>query len=88
MLADLLASPVEEGSAYPLWNTLGNDGNGFDLRALHQLHSRAVDGAGGGEVDNGINIGVFGHGLGDVLVDGQEGFAGSPVPEGLIDVQM
>lgn len=65
---------------YSLGDTLSNDGNGTDLGALHQLHGGAVDGTGRGEVDNGVNVRVLGHGLGDVLVDGEESLAGTPVP--------
>ena len=49
------------------------------MRALHQLHGRAVDGTGRGKVDDGVDIGVFSHGLGDILVDRKEGLAGAPV---------
>lgn len=65
---------------YSLGDTLSNDGNGADLRALHELHGGAVDGTGRGEVDNGVNVRVLGHGLGDILVDGEKSLAGTPVP--------
>lgn len=64
---------------YALWHTLGDDGNGADLGELHELHGGAVDGAGRGKVDDGVDVGVLGHGLLDVLVDGEQGLAGSPV---------
>lgn len=64
---------------YALRNTLGDNGNGLDLRVLHQLESRAVDGTRRGKVDNDINVGMLGHGLLDLLVDGEEGLAGAPV---------
>lgn len=65
--------------AYPLWHTLSNDGDRLDLGVLHELHRRAVDTSGRGEVDNNIDVRVLGHGLGDLLVDRQESLAGSPV---------
>ena len=68
------------GLSYPLRNTLCNDGNRPDLGALHQLHGGAVDGTRGGEVDDGVDVRVFGHGFGDILVDGEEGLAGAPIP--------
>lgn len=72
---------IGSGRTHPLGNTLGDNGNGLDLGAFHQLHGRGVDGAGRGEVDDGVNIGVLRHGLGNVLVDGEESLAGAPVPE-------
>lgn len=66
-------------STYTLGDTLSNDSNRADLRAVHELHGGAVDGAGGGKVDDGVDVGVLGHGLLDVLVDGEEGLAGTPV---------
>ena len=62
-----------------LGDTLGDDGDGADLGAVHQLHGGGVDGTGGGEVDDSVNVGVLGHGLLDILVDGKEGLAGAPV---------
>lgn len=67
------------GQTYALGDTLSNDGNGLDLGELHQLHSGGVDTSGGGEVDDDVDVGVLGNGLGDLLVDGQESLAGSPV---------
>lgn len=64
---------------YTLGDTLGNDGNGADLGEVHQLHGGAVDGTGGSEVDDGVNVRVLGNGLLDVLVDGKKGLAGAPV---------
>ena len=49
------------------------------MREFHQFHGRAVDGSGGGKVDNSIDIRVFGNGLADVLVDWQQSLAGTPV---------
>jgi len=62
-----------------LRDTLSNNGNGADLGAVHQLHRGAVHGAGRGKVDDGVDVGVLGHGLLNILVDGQEGLAGAPV---------
>lgn len=67
------------GITYTLGNTLGNNGDGADLGVLHQLHGGGVDGARRGEVDNGVNVGVLGHGLLNILVDGKESLAGTPV---------
>lgn len=67
-------------NTYSLRDTLSNDGNRLDLGVLHQFHGGLVHGTRGSEVDNGVNICVLGHGLADVLVDGQQGLAGSPVP--------
>ncbi len=39
---------------------------------------RAVDAPRRGEVDHDVNVGVLGHGLGHLLVDGQQGLAGAP----------
>lgn len=71
---------ISNQTTYSLRNPLGNDGNGFDLRALHQLHGGTVDGAGRREVDDGVDIRMFRHGFGDVLIDGKEGLVGAPVP--------
>ena len=49
------------------------------MGAFHQLHGGAVDGTRGSKVDDGVNVWVLGHGLGDILVDGKEGLAGAPV---------
>lgn len=65
--------------AYPLWHTLGDDGNSLELGVLHQLHGGAVDTSGRGEVDNHVNVGVLGGGLVNLLVDRQESLAGAPV---------
>ena len=64
---------------YSLRDTLCNNGNRLDLGAFHQLHGGAVDGTRGSKVDDGVNVWVLGHGLGDILVDGEEGLAGTPV---------
>jgi len=65
--------------AYPFRNALGDDGDTLDLGELHELHGGAVDGAGRGEVDDGVDLGVLLHGLLDRLVNGKEGLGGSPV---------
>ena len=67
------------GVTHSFGNTFSNDGNGLDLRVLHELDGGAVDTSGGSKVDNGVNVRVLGHGLVDLLVDGQQGLAGSPV---------
>jgi len=67
-------------TTYTLGNTLGNDGNRLDLGELEELHCRLVYGSRRGEVDDGVDICVLGNGLADVLVDGQQSLAGSPVP--------
>lgn len=64
---------------YSLWNTLSNDCNGLDLGVLHELHGRAVDASGRSKIDDDVNVGVLGHGLVRLLVDGQQGLAGAPV---------
>ena len=66
-------------STYSLGHALSDDGDGLDLGELHELHGGAVDAAGRGEVDDGVDIAVLGHGLLDGLVDGQQGLAGAPV---------
>lgn len=71
---------AKKSETHSLGDTLSNDGNGLDLGEFHQLHGGLVDGTRRGEVDNGVNVGVLGDGLADVLVDGQKSFAGSPVP--------
>lgn len=78
MLVLFRALCLEE--TYSLRDTLGNDGNGSDLRKLHQFHRRAVDGSGGGEVDDCVDIAVLGESLFDILVDREQGLASSPVP--------
>lgn len=82
ILVLFIASCLEE--TYSLRDTLGDDGNGSDLRKLHQFHGRAVDGSGGSEVDDGVDIAVLGESLFDILVDRKEGLAGSPVPLQLV----
>lgn len=49
------------------------------MRELHQFHGGGVDRSGRGKVHNGINIGVLGYGLADVLVHWQQRLAGTPV---------
>jgi hypothetical protein len=71
---------VDGNKTYPLGDTLGDNGDGLNLRVLHQLHGGAVDGTGGGKVHNGVNVWVLGHGLGDILVDRKESLTGTPVP--------
>lgn len=66
-------------TTYTLGDTLSNDSNGADLGELHQLHGGLVDGTGRGEVDDGVDVGVLGESLLGVLVDRQEGLAGTPV---------
>lgn len=68
-----------QNKTYSLGNTLCNDGNGLDLRELHQFHGGAVDTSGGSKVDHDIDVGVLGNGLVDLLVDGQQSLAGAPV---------
>lgn len=77
----LLLGDVENLTCTPLGDTLSNDGNGLDLRELHELHGGLVDGTGRGEVDNGVDVGVLGHGVGSGLVDREEGLSGAPVPD-------
>jgi len=76
----LLLGHVQNLTGAPFWDTLGDNGNGLDLGVLHQLHGGAVDGAGGGEVDHGVDVVVLCHGLFGGLIDGEEGLGGSPVP--------
>ena len=66
-------------ATYTLGDTLRNDGNGADLGEVHQLHGGAVDGTGGGKVDDGVDVRVLGNGLLDILVDGEKSLAGTPV---------
>lgn len=75
----LLLGSDQDLTGTTLGDTLSNDGDGANLGAVHQLHGGAVDGTGGGEVDDSVNVGVLGHGLLNVLVDGEEGLAGTPV---------
>lgn len=56
---------------YPLWHTFSNDGNGSNVGESHELHGGAVDTAGGSEVDNGVDLGVLGHGFVYRIVDWQ-----------------
>ena len=76
----LLLRDVKDLACTPLRHALGDDGDGLDLGVLHQLHGGLVDGAGGGEVDDGVDVAVLGHGLCGVLVDGEEGLRCTPVP--------
>lgn len=78
----LLLGNVEDLTGTPLGDTLSNDGNGLDLREFHELHGGLVDGTGRGEVDDGVDVGVLGHGVGSGLVDREESLGGSPVPVG------
>jgi hypothetical protein len=64
---------------HSLWNTLSNDGNGLDLWVVHELHGGAVNTTGRSKVDDGVDIGVLLHGLANILVDWEEGLAGTPV---------
>ena len=73
------ARVVRSEKTYPLRNTFGNDGNGPDLRELHELHGRLVNRPRRGKVDHGINIGVLGDGLLHRLVDGKQSLARTPV---------
>lgn len=65
---------------HSLRNTFCDNGNALDLGVLHQFHGGAVDGSRRRKVHDGVNVGVLGHGLSNVLIDGQEGLAGTPVP--------
>jgi hypothetical protein len=71
---------VEDLTCAPLRDTLSDDGNRLDLGELHELHGGLVNGTGRSEVDNGVNVGVLGHGVGSGLVDREEGLGGAPVP--------
>lgn len=66
-------------STYSLRDTLSNDSNGLNLGVLHKLHGGAVDTSRGSEVDDNVNVGVLLHSLVNLLVDGQQSLAGSPV---------
>lgn len=65
-------------------DTLGDEGDGLDLRELEGLEGRLVDGAGRGKVDNNVGIGALLDSLGHRGEDGEESFLGSPVE--LLDV--
>lgn len=64
---------------YSLRDTLSNNSNGLDLRVLHKLHGGAVDTSGRSKVDDNVDIGVLAHCLVNLLVDGQQSLAGSPI---------
>lgn len=61
---------MELAGTCPFRDALRDDGNGLDLGILHELHGGSVDTSGGGEVDDGVDLGVLGYGLVDGLVDG------------------
>ena len=64
---------------YSLGDTLSNDGNGPDLRVLHELHGALVDGTRRSKVDNSVDVVVLANGLLGALVDGEKSLAGAPV---------
>ena len=76
----LLLGNVEDLTCAPLGDTLSDDGNRLDLGELHELHGGLVNGTGRSEVDDGVDVGVLGHGVGSGLVDREEGLGGAPVP--------
>ena len=75
----LLLGNVEDLTCAPLRNTLSDDGNRLDLGELHELHGGLVNGTGRSEVDDGVDVGVLGHGVGSGLVDREESLGGAPV---------
>ena len=75
----LLLGNVEDLTCTPLRDTLSDDGNGLDLRELHELHGGLENGTGRGEVDDSVDVGVLGHGVGSGLVDREESLGGAPV---------
>ena len=76
----LLLGNVKNLTCAPLGDTLSDDSNRLDLGELHELHGGLVNGTGRSEVDDGVDIGVLGHGVGSGLVDREEGLGGAPVP--------
>lgn len=64
---------------YSLGDTLSDDGNGLDLRVLHELHGALVDGTRGSKVDNSVNVIVLANSLLGALVDGEKSLASAPV---------
>jgi len=75
----LLLSLVKDLTGTALRNTLGNDSNSLNLRVLKELQGGGVDGTRRSKVDNNVNIGVLGHGLLNLLVDGEESLLSTPV---------
>lgn len=84
----LLLGNVEDLPGTSLRHALGDDGDALDLWEFHQLHGGLEDGAGRGEVDDGVDVRVLANGLFDVLVDGQQRLAGSPVPAAAVSNAM
>jgi hypothetical protein len=64
---------------HSLGDTLSNDGNGLDLRVLHELHGALENRTRRSKVDNSVNIVVLADGLLGALVDGEKSLAGAPV---------
>lgn len=79
----LLLGDVKDLTCTSLGDTLSDDGDRLDLGELHELHCGLVDGTGRGEVDDGVDVGVLGHGVRSGLVDREEGLGGAPVPGNL-----
>ena len=63
----------------PLGNTLGDEGDGLDLREPQDVQGRSVDRSAGRKVDDDVGVLVLLDGLFDRGVDGQEGLLGTPV---------
>lgn len=65
-------------------DTLSDESNSFNLRELEALEGARVHTTAGSEVDDNIDLRVFGSSLLDAGVDGKESFLGTPVE--LLDV--
>ena len=57
-----------------LWYSLGDDGDGADLREIHGLNGGFVSGSQRREVDQNISLGMLLHAVGHVLVDRDQHF--------------
>jgi hypothetical protein len=79
VLVDCCGCSFRLAKTYSLRDTLSNDGNGLDLRVLHELHGALEDGTRRSKVDNSVNIVVLADGLLGALVDGEKSLAGAPV---------
>jgi hypothetical protein len=70
---------MEDLPGMSLGHTLGDESETLDLREAKHIQGRGVDRAGGGKIDDTVDLGVLLHGFLDRGVDGKESLFGAPV---------
>jgi hypothetical protein len=75
----LLLGLRQQRPSFVFWHALSDDRDGAQAGVRERVFDGRIDGAVGGEVDEGINLGVGGDGGGGVLIHGQKDLGGAPV---------